>query len=223
MIARRQPRRAVSPRLHGDEGAIIIELAFVAPLMVTLLLGIFEFGTLFRNENILANAVRAAARVESQQANTATVDQLAIKTFMASTTGLKNMTLKAIIVYEAPSGGQPSTACRSLAPPTGSPPYGRSGPLASSGFCNVYSLAQAQAVAADTTGSTNADFGCATSSTWDSNWCPNAANRPTTPLTVPMTQVGVWAQYTYTDVTRLFPVGTMTVSDFAIFAIQPTT
>jgi hypothetical protein len=42
-------RRASSSRLHGDEGAVIIEAALVAPVLLILLLGVFEYGVVFRD------------------------------------------------------------------------------------------------------------------------------------------------------------------------------
>jgi Flp pilus assembly protein TadG len=200
-------------RGHGDGGSLTIELAFVAPFMVVMLLGIFEFGTVYRNQNILANAVRGAARVESQQPNTLNVDQLAIASFMSATTGLKNMTLQRIVVYSADATGQISSACKT-ASITGTAPYGVSG------VCNAYSPTQAAAVISSPIGSI-VNFGCGggtTGTTWDSNWCPMARN---TTLTEPMPRVGVYAVFTYKDITNLFPTSTMTISDYAVFSLQP--
>ena len=54
--------------------------------MVMLLLGIFEFGTVYRNQNLLANALRGAARVESQQPNVVPASTSSpSQTFMAGT------------------------------------------------------------------------------------------------------------------------------------------
>jgi Flp pilus assembly protein TadG len=187
----------------------MIELALVAPLLVMLLLGVIEFGTIYRNENIVAGALRAAARVESQQPTATTVDQLALQTFNAATSGLKNMTLQEVIIYKAPSGGAPPAACLS-ASTAGNPPHGVSG------TCNVYTATQTSTATANT-----AFFGCPSTQPWDGDWCPGATNRPTT-LSTPMTQVGVYAKYTYTDLTHLMPTSTMTIDDYVVYAIQPT-
>jgi hypothetical protein len=34
-------------------------------------------------------------------------------------------------------------------------------------------------------------------------------------------KVGVYAQFTYTDVTGIFPQTTRTITDYAVYAIQP--
>ena len=122
MMHTRHPSAPAPDRLRGDEGSVIIELAFVAPLMVIFLLGIFEFGTVFHNESIVTSALRGAARVESQNPTemqnlvtsptTPSVDQLAIQTFMAGTSGLKNMSLQRLIIYDAAPGGAAPTSCR---------------------------------------------------------------------------------------------------------------
>jgi Flp pilus assembly protein TadG len=207
------PHAALGGRCRGDGGSLTIELAFVAPLMVVLLLGIFEFGTVYRNENIVANALRGAARVVSQQPNSQPIDELAIATFASGTVGLKNMTLQRLVIYNADTTGLVPAACKT-ASITGTAPFGVSG------TCSVYNLTQVKAVAADPVGA-SASFGCGgktTGTTWDGNWCPASRN---TALTEPMPRVGVYAVYTYNDVTNLFPTSTMTISDYAVFSLQP--
>ncbi len=200
----------------GDGGSLTIELAFVAPFMVILLLGIFEFGTVYRNQNLLANALRGAARVESQQPNVVNADELALATFAAGTSALTNMTLQRVVIYSADSTGQVPSACKT-AIITGSPPYGVS---SGSTRCNVYNPTQLATITSNPVGAL-ANFGCGgltTGTTWDSKWCPAARN---TTLVEPMPRVGVYAVYTYKDVTNLFPTSTMTISDYSVFSLQP--
>ena len=45
-------------RLGGEEGAVIVEFALMAPLLVVLMLGIVEYGSILRNETTIAGAVR---------------------------------------------------------------------------------------------------------------------------------------------------------------------
>ena len=59
-------------------------------------------------------------------------------------------------------------------------------------------------------------FGCGASA-WDQFYCP--ANRGNT--LGALDEVGVWAQYTYTDVTNMFPTSTMTITDYSVYTIQP--
>jgi hypothetical protein len=213
---------------------VVIELALVAPVLIMLLLGVFEFGTVFHNESIVASALRGAARIESQnptqmQVTTAptspSVDQVAIQTFMAGISGLRNMALQRLIVYDAPSGGAAPTSCRNLDITTApSGPHGRPSsitaaqqatPSSSTPYCNVYSLAQVTAVQNGTAPSSA--FGCTIGTSWDEFYCP--ADRGTT-LGAP-DLIGVYATFIYTDVTNLLPSHTMTISDQAIYTAQP--
>jgi Flp pilus assembly protein TadG len=51
--------------LRGTEGVQIVELAIVLPLLMVLLVGIFDFGNAFNLKQKLTNAARAAARFGS--------------------------------------------------------------------------------------------------------------------------------------------------------------
>lgn len=54
--------------LHASEGASAVEFALVLPLLLMLLLGIVEFGTLFYRQAIVAWSSREAARIGIVQA-----------------------------------------------------------------------------------------------------------------------------------------------------------
>jgi Flp pilus assembly protein TadG len=237
MTNRHRRRPDPRPRLHGDDGAVVLELAFVAPVLIVFLLGIFEFGTVFHNETILASALRGAARLESQIPNQAqsgtvnSVDIQAIGTFMAGLSGLTNMTLQRVIIYDAPTGGAAPAACRTLdvtTAPLG--PHGRPSGLTAATqatpvagtSCNVYSPQQVQAIQDYLTKGTALPAGafnssCTIGSTWDEFYCPTY--RVTT-FGGTLDQIGVYAVFTYTDVTSLIGK-TMTVSDTAVYTAQP--
>ncbi len=238
----RRPARTVPPRLRGDDGSVILELAMVAPFMVMLLLGVFEFGTVFHNESIVASALRGAARVESQNPDqmqdlttsptTPSVDQLAIQTFMAGISGLRNMTLQRLIIYDAPVGGVAPTNCRNLDVTTAPlAPHGRPSPNTTATMqapvvgtaCNVYSLAQVQAVQGGTAPASafandgSGDCTIGTTGSWDQFYCPKYRHTSLGSLDL----IGVYAVFTYTDITSLLPSHTMTISDQAIYTAQP--
>jgi Flp pilus assembly protein TadG len=50
-------------RLSSEGGAEIIELALVTPIFALLIAGMFDFGFLFRNWEVVTNAAREGARV----------------------------------------------------------------------------------------------------------------------------------------------------------------
>jgi len=55
--------RATRGRLRSERGAEIIELALVTPIFALLIAGMFDFGFLFRNWEVVTNAAREGARV----------------------------------------------------------------------------------------------------------------------------------------------------------------
>lgn len=50
-------------RWRSERGAELIEFAIVAPLLILLMAGIFDFGMMFRTYEIVTNAAREGARV----------------------------------------------------------------------------------------------------------------------------------------------------------------
>lgn len=55
--------KAMWLRVRSECGAELIEMALVAPLLMMLLAGIFDFGFMFRNWEVITNAAREGARV----------------------------------------------------------------------------------------------------------------------------------------------------------------
>ncbi len=68
----RRLRKRLSVR-GSAAGTATVEFALVVPLLLTLLLGIAEFGLLFEDFLILRNAVRAGARTGAVGASTVTI------------------------------------------------------------------------------------------------------------------------------------------------------
>ena len=56
-------RREGREARRGERGQAIIELALTLPLLLLVLLGIFDFGLMFQRFEVVANAAREAARV----------------------------------------------------------------------------------------------------------------------------------------------------------------
>jgi Flp pilus assembly protein TadG len=50
-------------RWQCDRGSELIEFALAAPILILLLAGIFDFGMMFRNFEVVTNAAREGARV----------------------------------------------------------------------------------------------------------------------------------------------------------------
>ena len=60
--ASQESRRAQPPRPRNRRGATLVEFAVVAPVMLLLVLALFEFGRLMMVEQIITNAAREGAR-----------------------------------------------------------------------------------------------------------------------------------------------------------------
>ena len=201
-------------RLTGDQGAVVVEMALVLPLLTVLVLGVFEFGTAWRDRTILSTALRGGARFESQgpAQNITATDYYALQTFSATANQMDNTTLVEVIVYDSTAAnGAPPAGCLSINP-TGAPPNAGFGV---SGSCNVYNATQVNSAAAGVF----SHFGCGAGGIapgWDSNWCVSARNdKAPSP-----DYVGMYAIYTYTPVTRLIP-GTLTFTESAVYRIEP--
>lgn len=61
-------------RVAGDEGAALVEFAFVLPVLVLFMFGIIQFGLAYDRKQNLNSAVREGARLASLP--TSTVDQV---------------------------------------------------------------------------------------------------------------------------------------------------
>jgi len=182
----------------------------VSPILILLTIGIFEFGFILRNSNVLANSLRSAARTGSQAKNSPSADLLTLQTFMASAGKLKNATVVKVIVYRSTvANGAPPASCLT-ASTSGSPPHG----VSTGGVnCSVYMPADLTPASLVT-----GNFNCMLSPGWDSNWCPST-RLATDPAT--LEYVGVYAEITYSGITGLLPGKTMTIKDKAVNRIEP--
>ncbi len=213
MAIRTQTERGAErrARFQGDDGSLIAELALILPLLVVLILGIFEYGFVLKDSQVLSNSLRSAARSASQAQLDPDSDMFALQTFAASTANLKNVTINRVVIYKSTTAdGQPPAACLT-ASVSGSPPYSVSG----SPLCNVYD-------ASDIAAATTANFTCTASSvpstTWDKNW--DACHRNNA-LAGTIDYVGVYADVTYGGITGLLPGRTLNIKDRAVYRIEP--
>ena len=162
---------------------MLVEAALVLPFLVVLVLGVVEFGVLWRNENVLASSLRTSSRSAAQAMNNPQSDRLALQAFMGSIAGAKNVTVKKVIIFKVdestnPNGDLP-TSCKNKTTTT-------TGPNGVQDVCNIFvaqQLTTANLVAAN--------FGCG-SSAYDKFFCPTTARSAALPATP--TTVGVWAE-----------------------------
>jgi Flp pilus assembly protein TadG len=209
------PRPLVQPshRLSGDQGTVLVELAFIAPFLVLLALGILEFGTAFREKSNLSAALQSSARIEAGTGAGRLADYYALQSFYALTRQSSNVTVNKVVIYRTTAaGGAPlDPTCFTLA--TGSSAFN----------CSVYTWTQITQIGQDPAGGpiSTTDFGtsgstCAATA-WDVNWCP--LNRKVDQADPP-DYVGVYVNATYKSQTGLLPT-TVTMTDRAIYRIDP--
>jgi len=215
-------------RFRGDSGAIVVEFALVAPVLVALLLVGYEGGVWFFASNRMAAGLSLAGRSDSNQGNARMADNAALASLYASSAGIVNLQVKYVIIYNA--GNQtgtnavpPSNTCIAKAHLITAWDTDKSvhGDKATPGAeCNIFTWAQ---ISATVGGNASPGFtGTATCavSDWDSNWCPLGRKNGLTGATSPPDVLGVWVESDYRSSTGWW-FNTKPVTDFAIFRVEP--
>jgi len=205
-----RPAAAASRRLSGDHGSIIPEFALVAPFMVLLILGIFEFGMVFRESLNLGAAVRAGARQVTNAGDTRPADFLALQGFQTTMSRAKNVTVNRVSIYKttAANGAPTDATCLTIVPGAGG--------AGVSGACNIYSATQLNSLGASYLTNFGPNGSCG-GAAWDRYWCPLSRNADQGD---PPDYVGFYANVTYRSYTKLLPT-TITVTDRAVMRIEP--
>ncbi len=207
-------RTDVAPprRLRGDDGTALIEFALVAPVLIVLVLGLIEFGTFWREQNLLVRSSQSASRTGATQGTQRYADYNTLQSIRSSLSALDNSTIDKVIIYRADSAdGRVPAACKSIAAPNDLTAKG-----SAANRCNVYSQAQV-----DYAGSPLSVFrgtdSCSGGS-WDAFWCPSNRSRGTD-VSDP-DYVGVYVQVSYETVSGLL-TDTLTASATAVFRLEP--
>jgi Flp pilus assembly protein TadG len=86
-----------SGRKRGERGAELIEFAFALPLLVFVVVGIIDFGFLFRDYEILTNAAREGARLRSLADDYSTEDVQARVAAYAAASGLTGTVTTSVV------------------------------------------------------------------------------------------------------------------------------
>jgi len=212
MVVRSDPRRC-----SDDGGAILVEAAFISPILFYLLFGVLEYSMVMRSYLTIGNGLRAAGRIAAIDGNDGLADYDVIQAVKRETAAMSAITIEKLIVYKAnPSTplGDPkpitATACLSAAVPStrGAPDY-----------CNIYEAAR------DIIGTPGSiRYGCSGANNFSAGWCPTtrfqAATAAGTPVAGPPDTVGVYIEVRHKYVTGLFGT-TKTLSDTVFNVIEP--
>ena len=106
--------KSLLTQLQRRRGTAAVELAVVAPLVVTLLVGLLEVGQMVQVNQILSNAAREGARKASTGINTYADVQTTVQNYLTNA-GITNQTGLTVTVYNVTQSNSgpsfdPSTA-----------------------------------------------------------------------------------------------------------------
>lgn len=108
-LARKVAQRLGSTRGRGQRGAVAVEFAIIAPLLMVLTFGIVEFSSAYHDSSIAADAARAGGRVASAEPRN---PSYAINAANAVSSALKTLPKDApqeMWVYKANGAGYPGS------------------------------------------------------------------------------------------------------------------
>jgi Flp pilus assembly protein TadG len=184
----------------------MIETVIFLPFLVTLMVGILDFGMAWRDSIAVSTALRASARTAASQGATGSSDYYALQALNAGLSGIPSSAIRRIIVYNATTNSAPDPICLSL-----TAPGGQSGTRA----CNVY---DASALIYSSSSFSSTATGTCPGSAVDRYYCP---------LTRGVNQasgadaVGIYLEVRHDFSSKLFGTG-LTITDKVIVRLEPT-
>jgi len=185
------------PHSDKERGASLLEFALVAPILLLLTFGTFEFGMLFKDYLSVANTTRAAARVGSATGSGADSDYQILQAVKAAATALPGgaTPIQQISIYRAAStGGGPTSTCQTTS--------------SVSDKCNTYTATALSQPASK--------FGCGAGAI-DTAWCPTTREDS---QAIGPDYIGVWVKTTHGFVTKLFGTSKV-ITDSVVMRIEP--
>ena len=200
-----------SARLRGDEGAVLVELALVLPLLILLTLGVLEFGRTWGEKNTLIRSAESAARTGATQGPERFADYNTLQSVRASLASLGGSEIERVVIFRSDSAnGRVPQQCVDLPIADDLSAKGIAGQR-----CSIYSSAQV-----DFQGNVLTYFGSPTcSGDWDAAWCPTTRSRGTD-VTDP-DYLGVYIKVRYEALTGILGNPTADLSATSVFRLDP--
>lgn len=93
----------IPSRIHEERGAVVVEFAIIATLLVMLVFGLIEFGKTYSQYEVFLNAAREGARKGAVRADKPTI----LDAVNSAAVGYPITGPVSITVNEAPAGDQP--------------------------------------------------------------------------------------------------------------------
>ncbi len=190
-------------RRGRERGAVIVELAMVVPILMTLVLGMYEIGMAWGASQTVVQASRSGARTVSQLGTFGAADQQAVLAVLAT---FENdvADIQRIIIFDASAGPDLPAACDTTFSPSGED-------------CNVY-VAADFAAAGDPLhfDQNDTSSGCGTGAS--RNWCPDG-DRSHSQVTA--TEVGVFVEFEAERASGLFGSQPFNITRTTVMRIEP--
>lgn len=193
---------------RDERGAGMVEMTLVFPILVLLVLGIFEFGMAWRSSLTVSNALRSGARAAANSGEDRLADYNAVLAADSAMSNIDNAEVEKIVIYRSDTDdGSVPEACLSDS-------AADNGGVNSGGVsCNVYSAADIASLdVGDFPGSTTCDPG-----SLDARWCPTSREGS---QSIGADFVGVYMEVELAFQTGLFGDG-LTVDDETVMRIEP--
>lgn len=215
MRTRRTPRFRVSSR-GRQRGAVLIEFVVIVPVLLTLAFGTAEFGMAWRESAALTRTTGQAARTLSSIGSNSYADKEMLLAFSTSLGSSPRVSMQAddfVIVYNAKSSpdGRVPAGCLSGGIPQSVP-----------NLCTVYTKSDIDSQLAGYTSADLLDSDCQSAASAGEGWDPCSRNWFTSnqnPDAAAQTEVGVYAQVTYSPITGSF-LG-MKLTRESVYQIEP--
>jgi hypothetical protein len=192
-------------RLKSDRGVAIVEFALVLPLIMGLVLGIFEFGTAWRATNTIERSVQNAGRAASNAGDGRFADYDALRAVDATLAGSQGIDVEKVVIYKSNAAGDLPPGCDT-------------GDVAS--VCNNYTAAQVTESRPFVGFQPGSGVTCPGS--WDVAWCPLGRDndRGNLPPGTDSDYIGVYVEASYEPVTGLLS-SNFKISRKAVFLLEP--
>lgn len=194
-------RRTVARRADDESGAVLVEFALVALILLTVLAGTFDLGMGWTAGLRVNEATRTGARIGSGQGEAKNADFSLLSGMRSAldSSGVLDEVERVVIFRSSTKSGQVPEECK-----TGS----------GSGACNILTGAQLRNLPSASAGATDSK-GCIINST-RRGWCPT--DRKSVQLTAEYLGVWVSVRHDY-----LFPVlgDGLTIERAAVMRLEP--
>lgn len=200
-------QRLLRPARRDERGAGMVEMALVIPLMILLVMGIFEFGMAWRSSLTVSNALRSGARATANSGEDRLADYNGATAAVSAMANIDGAEITKLVIYksETDDGEVPSACLGASAVVNGG----------ITGVCNVYDAADlADLEESDFPGSPNCD-----SSALDWRWCPTLREGSQS-AAGGADFVGVYMEVEQAFQTGLFGSG-ITIEDDTVMRLEP--